>query len=60
MGLDEDINYVRLSEVNRFEWPSDRIKPLLKNVAGAVEIINLISRPTHIHEPAIRFVATAP
>ena len=28
MGLDEDINYVRLSEVNRFEWPSDRIKPL--------------------------------
>jgi len=28
MGLDEDINYVRLNEVNRFEWPSDRIKPL--------------------------------
>jgi hypothetical protein len=28
MGLDEDINYVRLSEVNRFAWPSDRIKPL--------------------------------
>ncbi|MDQ0560076.1 hypothetical protein QO004_001858 [Rhizobium mesoamericanum] len=27
MGL-EGINYVRLSEVNRFEWPSDRIKPL--------------------------------
>lgn len=27
MGLDEDINYIRLSEVNRFEWPSDRIKP---------------------------------
>lgn len=28
MGLDEDVNYVRLSEVNRFHWPSDRIKPL--------------------------------
>jgi hypothetical protein len=28
MGLDEDINYVRLNEVNRFAWPSDLIKPL--------------------------------
>ncbi len=31
IGLDEDISYVRLSEVNRFEWPSDRIKPLPNN-----------------------------
>jgi hypothetical protein len=30
MGLDEDINYVRLNEVNRFAWPSDLIKPLPK------------------------------
>lgn len=28
MGLDDAVNYVRLSEVNRFLWPSDRIKPL--------------------------------
>ncbi|WP_222858019.1 hypothetical protein [Rhizobium cauense] len=28
MGLDEEANYVRVSEVNRFEWPSDRLAPL--------------------------------
>lgn len=28
MGLDQEANYVRVSEVNRFEWPSDRLAPL--------------------------------
>jgi len=28
IGLDEDANYVRLSEVNQFSWPSDRLAAL--------------------------------
>jgi hypothetical protein len=28
IGLDQEANYVRVSEVNRFEWPSDRLVPL--------------------------------
>jgi len=28
MGLDEEVNYIRLSEINLFEWPSSRIRPL--------------------------------
>nr|WP_262913500.1 hypothetical protein [Rhizobium halophilum] len=28
IGLDLDVNYVRLSEVNRFRWPGDHLRPL--------------------------------
>lgn len=28
IGLDQEANYVRLSEINQFEWPSDRLSPL--------------------------------
>lgn len=28
IGLDQEANYVRISEVNRFEWPSERLVPL--------------------------------
>lgn len=28
IGLDQEANYVRLSEVNQFTWPSSRLAPL--------------------------------
>ncbi len=28
IGLDAEANYVRLSEINQFEWPSARLAPL--------------------------------
>lgn len=28
IGLDSDVNYVRLGEVNRFEWPGEHLRPL--------------------------------
>ncbi|NTF06710.1 hypothetical protein G6L37_11115 [Agrobacterium rubi] len=28
LGLDEQTNWIRLSEVNRFEWPGNHLRPL--------------------------------
>ncbi|WP_234632415.1 hypothetical protein [Agrobacterium vitis] len=28
IGLDQEANYVRVSEINQFVWPSDRLAPL--------------------------------
>ncbi|XUY27400.1 hypothetical protein RMR21_003275 [Agrobacterium sp. rho-8.1] len=31
LGLDEQTNWIRLSEVNRFEWPGNHLRPLPSN-----------------------------